>query len=320
MGALVTVSICIFILAILGAGVTAFLLWRKNNTKRAAVPTVATATVTPTSSPPVSTAPASPFVTFSIYSGLDFTDPVTTSWPTGSPPFSSVAQLLSAYPTTAGLTVNSTAQTISLRTSLSIQSLSASVMTYALAPITGADKYLAGTVQVALTTPTQILPGLVASLLPVTPAPGTTLAPTAVAAMAGTPFTKNTAGVGFGANGRLLSCSGTSCSPGAGLRIFSPYAGTGQQWTYNPTAQTLVAPNGLCLEVNNFATADHSGITTWLCNSGANQQWAPVPTGTGYALKNPYSNKCLDVVDGKDADGTAIQLLTCSGGASQTWT
>ena len=270
------------------------------------------ATSVPITSAPVTPTPP-PVITLYVYNATNLDDTPITSWPVDAPTFSSLAQVLGAYPATAALTATTTG-TVTLRNTMTSPKADATAITYTLTPLAGATAI--GKVPVATTTPTQYLFQAITAALSAATATATTLPPGAAAQPA---FSRSGATVGFGSAGRLLSCKGTQCTPGGGLRVIGPYAGTAQQWTYDPAAQTLTSA-GLCLEVGDFATADHSGIDTWMCNSGANQQWVATPTGTGYQLKNPFSGKCLNVVGGADADGTPVELLTCSGAASQVWT
>jgi len=80
---------------------------------------------------------------------------------------------------------------------------------------------------------------------------------------------------------------------------------------------SAVAPEGRCIDVYGFATADESTVDPYSCPWNANQEWVRQADGS---LLSPYSGKCLSTSGKGSADGTQIVIATCDGSTAQRWT
>src|SRR5260370_10137203 len=66
--------------------------------------------------------------------------------------------------------------------------------------------------------------------------------------------------------------------------------------TPSATASEIRLSNtSLCADVSGASLAQGTAVISWICISGANQQWLPTPTGAQYAFVNQTGNQCLDV-------------------------
>ena len=94
----------------------------------------------------------------------------------------------------------------------------------------------------------------------------------------------------------------------------------GWRWEYyNPSGGYPLRPKGhngiMCLEVENFSTANFAAVSQHACNGGPHQQWQWVPSGYTYGdsflsrwlsnsfmLRNVWSGKCLEWVSPRNVE------------------
>ena len=106
-----------------------------------------------------------------------------------------------------------------------------------------------------------------------------------------------------------------------------------QQWQFQPTDRgyyEIVNRNALStaglpvvLQVSGgpWATANQVGIQLWSYAGATNQQWMPVPLGSGmYKFVARNSSKCLDVPEASSAVLIPLQQYDCNGTAAQSYT
>ena len=60
---------------------------------------------------------------------------------------------------------------------------------------------------------------------------------------------------------------------GTRVQIWDCNGGTNQRWTLNTNGTISNAQSGLCLDVNNGATANGTAVILWSCHGGTNQRW-----------------------------------------------
>ncbi|REE89063.1 galactan endo-1,6-beta-galactosidase [Paenibacillus taihuensis] len=78
--------------------------------------------------------------------------------------------------------------------------------------------------------------------------------------------------------------------------------------------------SGKLMDVSQGSTSDGADVIQWTDNSGYNQQWQFVSTGSGYyKLVNRNSGKVLDVSGQSTADGGNVIQYTDNGGTNQQW-
>jgi hypothetical protein len=138
-------------------------------------------------------------------------------------------------------------------------------------------------------------------------------------------------GVITNGDGKCLDIEGNSPIIGFKLQLMPCNEAIGRQWTavYHDAglhgsakktlhfANTAVAPDGRCLEVNNNGLADGTFAIPNNCTWSYNQEWVKQEDGS---LKSPYSGKCLAPLNDNPADGTQIVIATCNGHVAQRWT
>ncbi|GIJ57093.1 alpha-galactosidase [Virgisporangium aurantiacum] len=81
------------------------------------------------------------------------------------------------------------------------------------------------------------------------------------------------------ANGQTLQALGKcldaplNATAGAKTQLWDCNGGTNQQWTFNADGTVSGRQSGLCLDVNNAATANGTTVILWTCSAAANQRW-----------------------------------------------
>ncbi|MFF0174315.1 glycoside hydrolase family 27 protein [Micromonospora profundi] len=81
------------------------------------------------------------------------------------------------------------------------------------------------------------------------------------------------------ANGQTLQSLGKcldaplNATAGAKVQIWDCNGGANQRWTVNANGTISGAQSGLCLDVNNNATANGTPVILWSCTGAANQRW-----------------------------------------------
>jgi alpha-galactosidase len=60
---------------------------------------------------------------------------------------------------------------------------------------------------------------------------------------------------------------------GTKAQIWDCNSGTNQQWNFNANGTISNRQSGLCLDVNNNATANGTTVILWTCSGAANQRW-----------------------------------------------
>ncbi|MEU8156419.1 ricin-type beta-trefoil lectin domain protein [Micromonospora sp. NPDC048986] len=65
-----------------------------------------------------------------------------------------------------------------------------------------------------------------------------------------------------------------NAAAGAKVQLWDCNGGTNQQWTVNANGTISNAQSGLCLDVNNNATANGTTVILWTCTAAANQRWS----------------------------------------------
>jgi alpha-galactosidase len=65
-----------------------------------------------------------------------------------------------------------------------------------------------------------------------------------------------------------------SATAGAKAQLWDCNGGTNQQWTFNADGTIVGRQSGLCLDVNNAATANGTTVILWTCTAAANQRWS----------------------------------------------
>jgi len=88
-----------------------------------------------------------------------------------------------------------------------------------------------------------------------------------------------------------------------------------RSFTFTPSGE-IKTPDGRCLDVMYWSTANGTPVVAATCQGGANQKWRFGPSGQIIG----YGNKCLDVRGWDDRPGTALQMWDCLGGTNQAWT
>ncbi|MEU7975243.1 ricin-type beta-trefoil lectin domain protein [Micromonospora sp. NPDC049089] len=66
----------------------------------------------------------------------------------------------------------------------------------------------------------------------------------------------------------------SNAAAGAKVQIWDCNGGTNQQWAVNSNGTISNAQTGLCLDVNNNATANGTTVILWTCTAAANQRWS----------------------------------------------
>ncbi|MBO0608231.1 beta-1,3-glucanase family protein [Myceligenerans salitolerans] len=74
---------------------------------------------------------------------------------------------------------------------------------------------------------------------------------------------------------------------------------------------------GKCLDVAGGGTGDGTAVHLWTCNGTGAQEWT-YDAGAQH-LVNPQSGKCLAVIDGALQDGQKLEIRSCGGSAAQSW-
>ncbi len=110
-------------------------------------------------------------------------------------------------------------------------------------------------------------------------------------------------------------------------------AQTNQEWQFQPTdagyyeivnrnaLSTAGLPVVLQVSGGPWATANQVGIQLWNYAAATNQQWMPVPLGSGlYKLVARNSSKCLDVPGASSAVLIPLQQYDCNGTDAQSYT
>jgi alpha-galactosidase len=64
-----------------------------------------------------------------------------------------------------------------------------------------------------------------------------------------------------------------NATAGAKVQLWDCNGGTNQQWTLDSGGTVISRSSGLCLDVNNNATANGTTVLLWTCNGAANQRW-----------------------------------------------
>jgi alpha-galactosidase len=64
-----------------------------------------------------------------------------------------------------------------------------------------------------------------------------------------------------------------NATAGAKAQLWDCNGGTNQQWTFNGDGTVSGRQSGLCLDVNNAATANGTTVILWTCTAAANQRW-----------------------------------------------
>ena len=64
-----------------------------------------------------------------------------------------------------------------------------------------------------------------------------------------------------------------NATAGAKTQLWDCNGGTNQQWTLNGDGTVSGRQSGLCLDVNNAATANGTTVILWTCTAAANQRW-----------------------------------------------
>ncbi|GAA1033351.1 ricin-type beta-trefoil lectin domain protein [Virgisporangium ochraceum] len=83
----------------------------------------------------------------------------------------------------------------------------------------------------------------------------------------------------FTLNGQTLQVLGKcldaplNAAAGAKAQLWDCNGGTNQQWTQNANGTISNNQSGLCLDVNNAATANGTTVILWTCTAAANQRW-----------------------------------------------
>jgi alpha-galactosidase len=72
--------------------------------------------------------------------------------------------------------------------------------------------------------------------------------------------------------GRCLDAP-LNATAGAKAQLWDCNGGTNQQWTFNGDGTVSGRQSGLCLDVNNAATANGTTVILWTCTAAANQRW-----------------------------------------------
>jgi hypothetical protein len=77
--------------------------------------------------------------------------------------------------------------------------------------------------------------------------------------------------------------------------------------------------SGLCLEIDNWNTADFTSATQNVCSGGANQEWFRNAYAPGEQLRNVNSRKCLGIAYGSNANFASAVQNPCDTSSSQFW-
>jgi alpha-galactosidase len=64
-----------------------------------------------------------------------------------------------------------------------------------------------------------------------------------------------------------------NATAGAKAQIWDCNGGTNQQWTLDAGGTVISRSSGLCLDVNNNATANGTTVLLWTCTGASNQRW-----------------------------------------------
>jgi alpha-galactosidase len=64
-----------------------------------------------------------------------------------------------------------------------------------------------------------------------------------------------------------------NATAGAKAQLWDCNGGTNQQWTFNGDGTLTGRQSGLCLDVNNAATANGTTVILWTCTAATNQRW-----------------------------------------------
>ncbi|MFT0173167.1 ricin-type beta-trefoil lectin domain protein [Paraburkholderia mimosarum] len=92
------------------------------------------------------------------------------------------------------------------------------------------------------------------------------------------------------------------------------------EFVHAQTVGTIaLGSTGLCADVYNLSLDPGTQVISWSCNGGANQNWTPTPSGSGYAFVNQNSNQCMDVFNQNTQANTPIIQWPCNGQANQTY-
>ncbi|MDG4808885.1 ricin-type beta-trefoil lectin domain protein [Micromonospora sp. WMMD1120] len=82
------------------------------------------------------------------------------------------------------------------------------------------------------------------------------------------------------ANGQALQSLGkcldapTNATAGSKVQLWDCNGGANQRWTSNTNGTISNVQTGLCLDVNNNATANGTTVILWTCTGAANQRWS----------------------------------------------
>jgi len=78
--------------------------------------------------------------------------------------------------------------------------------------------------------------------------------------------------------------------------------------------------SGKCMDVPALSQSSGALLQQYSCGSGANQQWRPEATDSGYMrLKASHSGQCLDLASQSTANNIKLVQKTCSSASSQQW-
>lgn len=78
--------------------------------------------------------------------------------------------------------------------------------------------------------------------------------------------------------------------------------------------------SGKCMDVPASSQSSGALLQQYSCGNGANQQWRPEATDSGYMrLKASHSGQCLDLASQSTANNIKLVQKTCSSASSQQW-
>lgn len=77
--------------------------------------------------------------------------------------------------------------------------------------------------------------------------------------------------------------------------------------------------SGRVVAIPSSSTSNGTDAIQWVENSGSDQQWQLVPTGSYYKIVNRNSGEVLAVWQASTADGARVVQYTDTGALDQQW-
>jgi Carbohydrate binding module (family 6)/Ricin-type beta-trefoil lectin domain-like/Right handed beta helix region len=130
-------------------------------------------------------------------------------------------------------------------------------------------------------------------------------------------------------SGSCVDDTNSSTANGTAVQQWSCGGAYNQQWQFVPVGggyyevlNRNAAAQNQAWDVTGgpSATAPGTKVQTWSYGGGTNQQWQPVPAGTGYyTFVARNGGLCLDTPNASTANGVQLQVYTCNGTAAQAF-